>query len=252
MGCDPLGIRVAERLRVGGGHVTFGLTRYLQMERHPPDSGCLDAPLRFAPLGQTFGATPARRSPHRLISVSEAHRLTGNRGINEVARFRSGVALLLLAAVAACSTPSPSHLTLPDGQPAGALSGRIIFEGRVPPAAFTDRYRVVVDQRGKLVRSEGFGAHDTYGWLLPAGSYSIELFGKLLAPNPLVRQTMIRNDRRTDRRLRGRLALRTARYGPVRSRRWRGRGRADSGLCVARIFICFRRVAPDSGGQAKG
>jgi hypothetical protein len=61
----------------------------------------------------------------------------------------------------------------------------------------TDRYRVVVDERGKLVRSEGLGAHDTYGWLLPAGSYSVELFGKLLAPNPLVKPTTIHNDQRT-------------------------------------------------------
>ena len=41
------------------------------------------------------------------------------------------------------------------------------------------------------------GANDTYGWLLPAGAYSVELFGTLLAPNPLVKQVVIKVDHRT-------------------------------------------------------
>jgi hypothetical protein len=54
---------------------------------------------------------------------------------------------------------------------------------------------VVHDQ--KLVRSEALGAHDTYGWLLPPGQYTVELFGKLVALQPLVTHALVRIDTRT-------------------------------------------------------
>jgi hypothetical protein len=89
------------------------------------------------------------------------------------------------------------NLRLPYGQPAGELSGGIVFGGRVPPEALSERYRVIVIHDQKLVRSEGLGAHDTYGWLLPPGQYTVELFGKLVAPEPLVKRARVRLDTRT-------------------------------------------------------
>ena len=49
----------------------------------------------------------------------------------------------------------------------------------------------------KLVRSTGLGAHDTYDWLLPPGQYTVELFGKLVAPQPLVKHALVRLDTKT-------------------------------------------------------
>jgi len=114
-----------------------------------------------------------------------------------VTLFRAAFGLFLLAVMAGCSNPIQRQLRLPNSQPAGALGGRIVLEGRIPAAAVTGRYRVVVLRGGKLVVTEGMGTHDTYSWLLPAGTYSVELFGKLLAPDPLVKTAVIRTNERT-------------------------------------------------------
>jgi hypothetical protein len=97
---------------------------------------------------------------------------------------------------AGCSSAHET-LRLPFGQPAGELSGGIVFHGRVPPEALSGRYRVIVMHDQKLVRSEGLGAHDTYGWLLPPGQYTVQLFSKLVAPQPLVKHALVRFDTRT-------------------------------------------------------
>ncbi len=97
---------------------------------------------------------------------------------------------------AGCGKPH-QDLRLPDGRPAGALSGGIVFQGRVPTEALSDRYRVTVVHDQELVRSEGLGAHDTFGWLLPPGQYTVELFGRLVAPQPLVKHALVRFDTKT-------------------------------------------------------
>ena len=100
------------------------------------------------------------------------------------------VAVAVLIVAAGCGT-GQENLRLPDGRPAGAVAGGIVLEGRVPPGALSDRYRVIVIRGQKLVRSEGLGAHDTYGWLLPPGRYTVELIGKLV-PRPLVQHVLVR------------------------------------------------------------
>jgi hypothetical protein len=70
----------------------------------------------------------------------------------------------LLLVLAACGSERQHFLLY--GQPGGILTGHIVFAGRVPRQAFTDRYSVVVLQGQRQVGREGLGAHDTYRWLV--------------------------------------------------------------------------------------